>query len=132
MKMSASIALGVGILLMTACSTKSSSYSQKTKTSSERSIASKNSKESKAAALTATSHSCQRAEDHRQIFISPTSAGGCQVDYQKAGGKQTIAEAKNDLNYCGQVKDRVVQNLQQAGFQCESQVAGANDSKASN
>lgn len=121
MKIFTTLVLAVSLAMLGACSTKNSSYSHKGK-ATKKSALNKKSPTPKST-ISAASISCEMNQDRRRIEVEPVSTGGCQVNYEKGGSSQTIAEARNDLSYCGQVKDKVLRNLQQAGFQCEHQVA---------
>ncbi len=62
---------------------------------------------------------CKGGSDDSRTLEIAAEGSGCKVDYTKAGGTQTVANAANDIGYCTQVRDRIKDKLEAAGFKCE-------------
>lgn len=125
MKLLWSVVLGVGLLSLTSCAAKSSSVTKKQTDKNTRSLATKSA--ATPSNSEASLYTCKLDSDQRVIAIEPAPAGGCQVNYEKASANNIVAEARNDMSVCGQVKDKIVQNLQQAGFQCQAEAPETQD-----
>lgn len=78
----------------------------------------------------ADSHSCQRDADVRRVWITEVSdQGGCKVMYEKYKETQSLAEAQHDLAYCDRVREKVLSNLQSAGYNCSVKTADRGKSR---
>lgn len=60
---------------------------------------------------------CKSSADERKIAVVPTQTG-CAVQYEKFGNMQEVATATTQLDYCGQVQEKIQNNLTAAGFSC--------------
>lgn len=65
---------------------------------------------------------CTMREDIRTlVFDKVKNNKGCQVQYTKFDKTYTIAHSENGVNYCAKIANRVLSNLQAAGFSCQAQ-----------
>ncbi|MAZ49065.1 MAG: hypothetical protein CME65_10905 [Halobacteriovoraceae bacterium] len=62
---------------------------------------------------------CTSGEVERALENKFSDDGGCEVIYSKDGSENVIANAKNNLDYCQEVVDRVANKLSNAGFSCQ-------------
>lgn len=126
MNIHTNILLSVGVIvLMSGCAAKNSGVSERPSDKAKKSAVAKNSK----VILVESSQTCKLDQDQRQVAINANDSGGCKVDYEKFASTQKIAEANHEIEICSRVKENVVQNLERAGFQCDSRLADAKDAK---
>ncbi len=61
---------------------------------------------------------CKRGGDERTISVVDTKEGHCGVVYTKFGYKKTMAFARYEMNFCDEVYNGMVINLDKHGFDC--------------
>lgn len=61
---------------------------------------------------------CTYGEVKREIKINQ-AADKCTVEYVKDGNTQEIASGASQSSFCGEIADRVKNNLTTAGYKCE-------------
>lgn len=62
---------------------------------------------------------CTSGNDVRTITVLNGDAGGCGVVYNKQGVDKTVAVAKNVMQYCTDIQDKIKGNLEGPGFTCQ-------------
>jgi len=62
---------------------------------------------------------CQNKKDVREISLSQTANGSCEVKYKKSGEEKTVAKAQKDPSYCIEIYERIPSKLQKSGFTCK-------------
>lgn len=62
---------------------------------------------------------CTNGDDVRTITVLNGETGGCGVVYNKFGVDKTVAVAKNAVDYCSQVQEKIKGNLEGPGFTCQ-------------
>lgn len=83
--------------------------------------AASSSSETSLAPITGTekaSYTCTNKGETRKITILNVTEGGCGVVYNKAGADTTVARAKNSLDHCDTVANKIKSNLEGAGYNC--------------
>lgn len=61
---------------------------------------------------------CNLGSDER-VIDNKQVGSGCEVVYTKFGESNVVADAKNDLDFCQEIQDRIVSKLETAGFTCK-------------
>ena len=61
---------------------------------------------------------CTNGSDVRTVEVKSTG-GGCELIYTKHGEAKSIATAKNGIEYCAGVSQKLAKNLNTAGFVCK-------------
>lgn len=61
---------------------------------------------------------CSMDGDERTIRIDH-SDGNCMVMYKKMGEEKEVANGISSGNHCQSIKDRIMSNLENAGFSCK-------------
>lgn len=64
------------------------------------------------------SHTCTNKGETRKITILNVTEGGCGVVYNKGGVDATVARARNTLDHCDNVANKIKSNLEAAGYNC--------------
>lgn len=62
---------------------------------------------------------CSSGSDKRIIVTDAKEGGGCDVTYTKDGQSQPVASARNEVEYCDGVVQKMKSTLEGAGFKCE-------------
>ncbi len=62
---------------------------------------------------------CSSGGDKRVIVTDAKEGGGCDVTYTKDGQSQPVASARNEIEYCDGVVQKMKSTLEGAGFKCE-------------
>lgn len=62
---------------------------------------------------------CTFGENERTIKNEMPEAGGCEVLYTKDTVEDSVADAKNDMEFCQKIVDRIANKLVAAGFDCK-------------
>lgn len=63
---------------------------------------------------------CKQGGTTRTIEVKKADGGGCEVMYDRGDGTaNSVANAKNDVTHCENVKNKIKTNLEGAGYQCE-------------
>jgi hypothetical protein len=65
-----------------------------------------------------SSVTCTNKGDTRTIKVLNVEGGGCGVVYNKSGADKTVAMAKNSLDHCDNVSNKIKTNLEGAGYDC--------------
>lgn len=77
--------------------------------------------------ITASMATCSKAGYRRvvqrTIEIKPHTGGGCRVYYTRDNGKpEEVGHADHQLEVCPEVKERIIQRLEDEGFTCIGQL----------
>jgi hypothetical protein len=75
-------------------------------------------KSAETAPVVAGKHICTSGQDTRTLELK-AQGDGCALDYTKAGETKTLATAASDKSYCEGVQEKVIKNLEGAGFACQ-------------
>ncbi len=62
---------------------------------------------------------CTSGADKRVIVTDAKEGGGCDVTYTKDGTSQPVASARNEVEYCDGVVQKMKSTLEGAGFKCQ-------------
>ncbi len=71
-----------------------------------------------AAKTNAASMACTSGSDARTIAVNSKDSG-CEVAYTKMGNEEVVASGMNGMDHCNRVQERIVKNLESAGFSCK-------------
>lgn len=60
---------------------------------------------------------CSMKNDKRAVEVRKSGAG-CELAYSKFGNEEIVATSLNGTEHCQKIADRIVGNLENAGFTC--------------
>jgi len=115
------LALALSLSLTVSCASKGKKAAdgeKATKTVEEKADKAAKKVEAKKAAATAASMACTSGSDARTIAVNAKDSG-CEVAYTKMGSEEVVASGMNGMDHCNRVQERIVKNLESAGFSCK-------------
>ncbi len=62
---------------------------------------------------------CTAGKVERTVEIKDREGGGCAVTYTRDGQAKEVGSAAHDTAVCARVQEKLVKNLEAAGFQCK-------------